>query len=138
MGASVDAIRKGFKDALDGITGLTAYATMPASPRLPCVAPLPFMWRYDVTMDPEDPVTTWTFRLWFYLPRDDLNKSQLAFDSYITAKGPNSVPQRLRDNPTLNGVVDDVVVLGGDQYLAEGPVGGVAMLGSYLSVEVFA
>lgn len=134
--AAVEEIRKGFKDSLGGITGLTTYATMPSTPRLPCVAPLPFSWRYDQTLG--EPTIVWTFRLWFYLPKDDINKSQLVFDSYISPTGPNSVPARLENDTTLNGVVDSVRVIGGDQYLAEGPVNGVPMLGSYLVVEVFA
>lgn len=135
MSSSVDQIRKAFKDQLEGITGLTPYANMPASPRLPCVVPLPQMWRYDDVMA-ESEEMTWTFRLWFYLPKDDVNKSQLAFDSYITPKGPNSVPQRLRQDPSLGGVVASVRVIGGDQYLAQGNVGGADVLGSYLQVEV--
>lgn len=132
---TTEQIRKALKDQLTGIGGLVAYATMPASPRLPCIVPMPASWRYDVTAGDS---ITWQFRLWIYLPKDDINKSQLAFDSYISPKGPNSVPARLALDPTLGGVVDSISVMGGDQYLAEGPVGGVPILGAYLLCEVFA
>jgi hypothetical protein len=134
MSVSLDAIRKAFKDSLGGITGLTPYATLPSSPKLPCAAPIPYSWTYD---DTEDGKMTWQFRLWFQFPADDLNKTQLAFDSYISPDGPNSVPARLAADPTLGGVVESVRVIGGDQYLARDERAAVPIVGAYLRVEVF-
>jgi hypothetical protein len=131
----VSDIRKAFKDQLEGITGLTPYATMPANPHLPCVVPIPYRWEYDDTFDG---TVHWTFRLYFYLPNRDLNSSQLAFDSYIQPGGPNSVPARLERDPSLGGVVESLRVVGGE-YLSQGPLsadGTTHVLGAYLTVEV--
>jgi hypothetical protein len=135
MSVSLDAIRKAFKDSLGGISGLTSYQNMPSTPKMPCVVPVPASWTYDAT---EDGKVTWEIRLWFQFPADDLNKTQLAFDSYISPDGPNSVPAHLSIDPTLGGVVDSVRVIGGDQYLARDERSGTPILGSYLRVEVFA
>lgn len=134
MTATVEQIRKGIKDALAGVPHLRAYATLPARPEPPCVAPIPLRWRYAQTFDGQ---VNWTFELWVYVSPNDINKAQLAYDAAMSPDGPNSIAAALQDDPTLGGVVDSLSVTGAEAYARRIEIpGSTELLGGALTLEV--
>lgn len=134
--ATLDQLRSGLKARLATISGLRAYATMPPKPEAPAAAVLPRSWRYHDTFDDK---MRWEFEVHIYVsPGQDLNRAQTAFDAYISPTGTNSVKAAIEADPTLGGIADYVMVIGGEAYASLVDFGGAQLLGGFVRVEVLA
>lgn len=134
--ARLSAIKKGIKDAISQqLPGVNAYAVMVPNPVLPAVIPKLVSWRRHETFDDK---RRYTFIVWAYTNAADLNNAQTALDDLLSDEGPKSVAVALETFPSLNSTVDDLMVIGGDDY---GPVvwdNGQQMLAGGITVEFLA
>jgi hypothetical protein len=119
----------------------TAYAQFPLDPKPPAFVPRLVQWRHHETMDEGK---TYRFRVFAYLdvsgPNGEgsgLNRAQTQLDDYLSDDGANSISQALEADSTLGGVIDDLMVIGGNDYgMVE--VGGGQMLAGAVEVDILA
>jgi hypothetical protein len=134
--SSVHDLREGLKRRAETISGLRAYAEMHPKPEPPCFCVNgPIRWTYDDTMD-----GTWrpVFECWIFVNPADLYRAQQALDTYMAPTGPRSLPAALYADTTLDGVADDVRVLGGSRPPTVTETAGGQLLGWAVEVEVTA
>lgn len=132
--ARLGDVRKGLKDRLATISGLTPYATMPASPRSPSAAVIPRT-RELLTMDGQ---WRYTFAVWLYINPSDLTRAQTEFDEYLTEDGAKSIEAAIEGDQSLGGIAQYAVVTGWSEYAQLIDVAGGQLLGGRIDVEVVA
>lgn len=135
MPVSIDELRAGLKTRLATISGLNAYATMPASPKTPAAAVIPKNARFDQDFDGD---ATYLFEVWVYVNPSDLNRAQTAIDAYLAPTGSNSIRAAINADPTLGGKAHSTRVIGWEQYASLVDIAGGQLLGAAVQVEVFA
>lgn len=127
-------LRKGLKDRLETISGLKAYATMPASPASPAAAVIPRS-REIITFDGG---ARFRFEVWVYVNPSDLNRAQTQIDDYLSDSGANSIEAAIEADPSLGGVAESTSVLGWAQYARLVDLAGGQLLGAQIDIEVLA
>lgn len=130
----IGAIKKALKDAAARIPAATAYAVFPLDPRPPAIVPRLVSWRHHETFDGG---LDYRFRVFAYLDPTDLNRAQTQLDDFLSDEGSNSISQALEADGTLGGVVDDLTVLGGNDYGMVEMAGGQMLAGS-VEVDILA
>jgi hypothetical protein len=130
----IGAIKKALKDATAAIATARSYAVYPLDPPSPAIIPRLVSWRHHETFDGAH---TYRFRVWAYLDPTDLNRAQTQLDDYLSDEGANSISQALEANSTLGGVVNDLAVIGGDDYGMVDLAGG-QMLAGAVEVDILA
>jgi hypothetical protein len=131
---TIGQIKKALKDAASRIATARAYAVYPLDPKPPAMVPRLISWRHHDTFDGD---RTYRFRLWVYLDPTDLNRAQTQLDDYLSDVGSNSVSRALETDTTLGDVVNDLTVIGGNDYGMVDTAGG-QMLAGAVEVEILA
>ncbi len=130
---SISGLRDNIKTALETISGLRAYDTVPDNLEVPCVFVRPSNGSYDEVASaavwiPRFEVTLLVARI------GDVGESQDALDSYIEPTGTNSIKAAVEAG-TYTGNASDVRVTGFRDY--GGLVfGGVTYIGVKFDVSV--
>jgi hypothetical protein len=132
--ARLGEIRKGLKDRLSTITGLEAYATMPASPRTPSAAVIP----RSRELRTFDGAWLYRFSVWVYVNSSDLNQAQQLIDNFLSVDDSKSIELAIERDQSLGGIADYAVVTGWGDYAQLVDIAGGQLLGARIDVEVLA
>ena len=134
--ASLKGIRDGLKTALETITGLTVYDTVPGSIVTPCAIVQPETVEYQVTQGGAT-AATWEMAIIVLVQAVVEDTAQDAVDDYISPTGSSSVPAAIVADQDLNGTVAYAVVTEMDRY-GEFTFNEVRYIGARFLVEVTA
>jgi hypothetical protein len=134
--ASLTSIRDGLKTALQSVTGLRAFDTIPdaiAPPAAIVGGPERIQW--DLTFRRASDRYTIPVRI--YVGRASERTAQDKLDGYLAGEGSGSIKEAIEADPTLGGAVETVRVTEARGYGIY-PIGGVDYLGVEFLVDVIA
>lgn len=134
--ADLKAIRDGIKTALQTISGLNVYDTVPGSIITPCAIVQPDSIDYQVVQGSAT-VAGWDMSIVVLAQSVIDDTAQNSIDDYIAPTGASSIPAALVSDQTLGSVVDYAVVVEMDQY-GRFTFNSIEFIGARLLVEVTA
>ena len=130
----VGELRKGLKDRLGTVNGLTPYATMPANPTGPSAA-VSRGRRVPLSFDGD---SLYRFRVWVVVGDQDTARSQSHIDEFLSDEGPRSIEAAIELDPSLGGVAQYAVVVSVEEDVPVETGTESRLRGAAIEVEVYA
>lgn len=138
MAATLTEIRNGIKTRLATISGLTAYAIEPGSPKYPAAWTYPQSANYHAATDGD---VTWRIAVTVAVMATELGHAQTNLDPFLAPSGSKSIVEVLEAAVLVDGngnrVADSVRVTGLTNYFAREVAGG-NVIGAQFEVEIYA
>jgi hypothetical protein len=122
---------------LDTVPGLRAERCWPDAINPPVAFPMPLSEDYLVTMSDATNVKMRIVVLAGALGPGGYVRAQQLLDNWLDERSVNSIKKALEADPTLGGVVDDVIVQGWDNYHGRWEHGNVLYWGASFLIEVY-
>lgn len=132
--ASLTEIREGVATRLQTISGLQASARMLANPTLPVAYVVPGEINYHAAMG--NGHSDWNLLIELQVGAISEMGAQDKLDALISETGEQSVKAAIEAEPTLGGLVDDLIVQGVRDYGLFAKGDGTAVLGARVLVWV--
>ena len=129
--ATVEDVRTAIATALTDIPGLHVQAKM-QQVNPPCAVVEFDHIDYHDLMDPASSV--WHMTVTVLVSTNDVVAAQTALDAYLSPDGDGSIREALEADPTLDSVVEDVIVRTAQEYQAV-QIGGESFVAVVFDVE---